>query len=160
MTTLKTLEAASGTATVQTRTHERSQTKKLHLNLTCLARELDTSAARLLKPFNLTPTRFDILEELMIHKDGLTQAEIARSLRVQPANVLAALRPLEKNEWIEKASTKQNKKEKIITIKADRETQFLEIIDVYYQAMNQVFCDDSPQELEEWMRRIRIRLNS
>lgn len=140
--------------------HSRSETKLLHMNLTSITRELDTAASKLLKPYSLTPTRFDILEELLLYENGLTQAEIARSLRVQPANILAALKPLLKRGWIVRHKDERNKKEKLIYMNLEYKSHFLEVVKIYYTSMNKVFADEAPEDLDEWIRRMRVRLNS
>jgi DNA-binding MarR family transcriptional regulator len=138
--------------------HARSPGKKLHMNLTSLTRELDTAASKLLKPYSLTPTRFDILEELLLYENGLTQAEIARSLRVQPANILAALKPLLERGWVRREKDEGNKKEKLIYMNAEYKTRFLEIVKIYNVALDKLFTDLPPENLEEWLRRMRQRL--
>jgi len=140
--------------------HSRSPSKKLQMNLTTLVRTLDTSAAKLLKKFSLTPTRFDILEELLLYENGLTQAEIARSLKVQPANILAALRPLLEKNWVIRRKDERNKKEKLLYINPEYKVHFIEVVTIYNESMQKVFTDPPPVGMEEWLSRMRIRLNS
>lgn len=141
--------------------HKRTPTKELHMSIVGLARELDTATTKFLKRTGLTPTRFEILEELLLHSpDGLTQADLARTLGMQPANVLMAIRPLVDRGWIERLDKEFNRKEKILTLTPQALEEFPSTLDLYYKAMNKVYCDEVPEGMREWIRRLRIRVNS
>ncbi|MGE4158588.1 MAG: MarR family winged helix-turn-helix transcriptional regulator [Planctomycetota bacterium] len=142
-------------------THKKSPTKELHMAIMGLARELDTATTKFLKVNGLTPTRYEIMEELLTHHpEGRSQATLARDLHMQPANILMALRPLIKMGWVTHTSLEHNRKEKPIVMTPKGLEEFSLALDRYYRAMDKVYSDPPPESLMEWIRRLRIRVNS
>jgi len=79
-------------------------------------------AARLFKPFKLSPAQFNVLHLLHLRGDGLRPSDIAQSLVVDPASMTYLMDTLEKRGWIQRGDDPKDRRVyRILLTKPGRE---------------------------------------
>lgn len=122
--------------------------------LACAYLLIEKDIANYLRPFKLTPAKFNALMIIKHQgKDkGLSQVEIGKRLIVTESNMTRLLDRLEKKGFIERLPQKKDRRIKLIKITKQGSDMLDEVWPGYYQKIKQVANTLDKHELKQFSR--------
>ncbi len=101
-----------------------------------------------LTPFGLTPALFLMLFRLK-ESDGISSAELARTIGVRPQSIVDLIRPLERAKFIRRRRAPEHRRILRISLTAAGERLLEQVIPVARQLEEELFASLTPQEVTQ-----------
>jgi DNA-binding MarR family transcriptional regulator len=114
--------------------------------LKCTELAVRSCAEVVLEPFRLTPALFLLLFQLK-ESEGVSSADLARTIGVRPQSIVDLIRPLERAGLIKRRQAREHRRILRISLTAAGERLLDQAIPVARQLEEQLFSSLTPQQI-------------
>lgn len=92
-------------------------------------------AARLFRPYGITPAQFNVLNLLRIYGDGQRPSDIAQRLVVDPASATYLMNQVQEKGWIDRVEDKEDRRASRVSLTAEGRVKVQEMLPLYEQGL-------------------------